>query len=209
MWNSRSKRPGRLKALSTADARFVAPRIKTRILLELIFSSSVCRPRTPSPTSSSNFLLPPSTAAESTESNDTSSALIFSFTSVCSSCSSCSFFCFLFKFPSPIPSINASIVATIRASTSPAHSRFGQSPSSSSINRITGERLAASIKDCRNRRSVSPTMPLKASPPLMIISGTFILLAKAVARRVLPVPGGPSSSAPRGGFSPFDVKRSG
>lgn len=55
---------------------------------------------------------------------------------------------------------------------------------------------------CRSLASLSPLIPLTTSGALTRRNGTPHSLAMACASAVLPQPGGPCSSTPRGGSTP-------
>ena len=67
---------------------------------------------------------------------------------------------------------------------------------------IAGEFFSASSKALRRLLSDSPASLLMISGPLMRKKKAPVSLATALAMRVLPVPGGPYSSIPRGGCTP-------
>ena len=82
--------------------------------------------------------------------------------------------------------------------------RMGARPSISSKKMIEGCSLVASVKSIRSWRSASPTHLDRMSAPFRMKKVTFwpereAVAARARAHRVLPVPGGPCSSTPRGG----------
>mmetsp|Transcript_50946 Transcript_50946/g.115957 ORF Transcript_50946/g.115957 Transcript_50946/m.115957 type:complete len:306 (-) Transcript_50946:666-1583(-) len=101
------------------------------------------------------------------------------------------------------PSIRVSSWETIRRSTSPlALSRLGAMESISSMKMMAGEFFSASSKALRKLDSDSPAILLMISGPLMRKKKAPVSLATALAMRVLPEPGGPYRSTPRGGFTP-------
>mmetsp|Transcript_45324 Transcript_45324/g.96417 ORF Transcript_45324/g.96417 Transcript_45324/m.96417 type:complete len:252 (-) Transcript_45324:659-1414(-) len=136
--STRSNRPGRTRAGSSAESRLVAPMTRTRALEP---KPSIC---------ASSWL------------------------SVCS-CSS-----------EPCP---------------PAL-RLPPSASSSSMKRTHGARLSASSKSERTRRAPLPTYTSTKSEPEQQRKGTPAVFATALASNVLPVPGGPAKSRPRGCRAP-------
>ena len=75
----------------------------------------------------------------------------------------------------------------------------------SSMKMIQGAILAASLKRSRTRLAPTPTNISTKSEPLMEKKGTPASPATALASRVLPVPGGPTSRAPLGSFAPISV----
>ena len=164
MCNSQSNRPGRLRAPSTAEARFVAPRTNTPPTRELALPGALMRFLTLVSGSVSCAARPRTASANATtDSSDTSSARIRAVSEGRSS------------GPKsergdgalvdPRPSMSASMVATTLASTSPLHSRRGQRPSTSSTKRMQGALLSAWAKVRRRRASLSPRTPDAMSPP--------------------------------------------
>lgn len=111
----------------------------------------------------------------------------------------------------PIPSINVNSVATTLFSTSPpSPSLLGHRASTSSSTTTHGLRFFASSKTALNRSSVSPWKEDDSSGPLMTIHEQLgVLDATALARAVLPVPGGPYRRTPLGGAMPNSAKDSG
>ncbi len=87
--------------------------------------------------------------------------------------------------------------------------RWRPTASISSIKTIQGALLLACSKRSRTRDAPTPTNISTNSEPEMEKKGTPASPATARARRVLPVPGGPTSSTPRGILAPITVKRSG
>src|ERR1044072_7431589 len=79
-------------------------------------------------------------------------------------------------------------------------SRLGAIESISSINIIDGEFFSASSNALRRLLSDSPAILLMISGPLMRKKKAPVSLATARAISVLPVPGGPYSKIPRGGW---------
>mmetsp|Transcript_18918 Transcript_18918/g.38423 ORF Transcript_18918/g.38423 Transcript_18918/m.38423 type:complete len:274 (+) Transcript_18918:1192-2013(+) len=72
----------------------------------------------------------------------------------------------------------------------------------SSTNTMHGACARAWLKRSRTREAPTPTNISMKSDPLIERKGTFASPAMALAIRVLPVPGGPHSSAPFGIFAP-------
>mmetsp|Transcript_26041 Transcript_26041/g.62131 ORF Transcript_26041/g.62131 Transcript_26041/m.62131 type:complete len:218 (-) Transcript_26041:823-1476(-) len=109
-----------------------------------------------------------------------------------------------------MPSMSVSICETMRFSISPlAFSRFPAITSTSSIQMMEGWFFSASSKHRRRCPSDSPDFPDITSGPLMRKKKAPLSLASAWPIMVLPHPGGPYSSTPRGGFTPTLVKSSG
>ena len=75
----------------------------------------------------------------------------------------------------------------------------------SSMNTIQGEFFFASSNRSRTREAPTPTNISTKSEPEMLKNGTFASPAMALARRVLPVPGGPSRRTPLGILAPTFV----
>ena len=73
----------------------------------------------------------------------------------------------------------------------------------SSINIIHGAFFSASLNRSRTRDAPTPTYSSIKSEPASEKNGTFASPATAFASMVLPVPGGPTSSAPFGSFAPI------
>ena len=67
----------------------------------------------------------------------------------------------------------------------------------------------ADSKRSRTRLAPTPTNISMKSEPVTERKGTPASPATALARSVLPVPGGPTSSTPLGTRAPISVKRSG
>mmetsp|Transcript_5028 Transcript_5028/g.11360 ORF Transcript_5028/g.11360 Transcript_5028/m.11360 type:complete len:243 (-) Transcript_5028:123-851(-) len=108
------------------------------------------------------------------------------------------------------PSMSVSICETMRRSTSPfVLSRLGAMESISSINIIAGAFFSASSNAFRRLLSDSPAILLMISGPLMRKKKAPVSLATARAMSVLPDPGGPYRSTPRGGLTPSVLKRAG
>mmetsp|Transcript_37045 Transcript_37045/g.92914 ORF Transcript_37045/g.92914 Transcript_37045/m.92914 type:complete len:283 (+) Transcript_37045:1895-2743(+) len=107
-------------------------------------------------------------------------------------------------WPRPLsPSMRVSNCDTTRRSTSPlVLSRLGAMESISSMKMIAGLFFSASSKARRRLASASPAILLMTSGPLMRKKKAPVSLATARAINVLPEPGGPYSSTPRGGFTP-------
>ena len=73
----------------------------------------------------------------------------------------------------------------------------------SSIKMIQGAFFVASLNRSRTRDAPTPTYSSIKSEPVSEKNGTFASPATALARSVLPVPGGPTNSAPLGSFAPI------
>ena len=69
--------------------------------------------------------------------------------------------------------------------------------------------MLASLKRSRTLDAPTPTNISTKSEPEMEKKGTSASPATALARRVLPVPGGPTSRAPLGSLAPISVYLSG
>mmetsp|Transcript_16541 Transcript_16541/g.32964 ORF Transcript_16541/g.32964 Transcript_16541/m.32964 type:complete len:306 (-) Transcript_16541:610-1527(-) len=109
-----------------------------------------------------------------------------------------------------MPSMRVSIWETMRRSTSPfVLSRLGAIESISSMKMMEGAFFSASSKALRRFDSDSPAILDMISGPLMRKKKAPVSLATALAMRVLPDPGGPYRSTPRGGFTPSVLKRAG
>ena len=94
-------------------------------------------------------------------------------------------------------------VFTTRAEDSDrASSRFGTRASSSSKKITQGMEERARTNTCRTARSDSPIYLFRSSGPLMEMKFARDSLATALARRVLPHPGGPQSNTPVGAVMP-------
>ena len=74
---------------------------------------------------------------------------------------------------------------------------------------IEGDCSLAFLKRSRTREAPTPTNISTNSEPEMVKNGTPASPATALASRVLPVPGGPTSSTPRGILAPSLRNRSG
>lgn len=99
------------------------------------------------------------------------------------------------------PSIRVRSWDTILLSTSPwVFSLLGAMASSSSMKMMAGEFFSASSKAFLRLLSDSPASLLMISGPLMRKKKAPVSLATARAMSVLPVPGGPYSRIPRGGY---------
>mmetsp|Transcript_8962 Transcript_8962/g.26686 ORF Transcript_8962/g.26686 Transcript_8962/m.26686 type:complete len:216 (+) Transcript_8962:2902-3549(+) len=112
----------------------------------------------------------------------------------------------------PKPSISASSWLSVWSCSSlpPAPSlRLEPSASISSMKRTHGARRAAASKTPRTRRAPRPTKTSTNSEPAHARKGTPAEPATALARSVLPVPGGPVSKTPRGRRAPSRAQRSG
>lgn len=102
-------------------------------------------------------------------------------------------------FPSLMPSSSASNWLTIRSITppeSPWFPRFGATESSSSMKTTQGLASLARWKTRRTFASDSPMYMLRSSGPLTEKKLSEHEVATALARSVLPVPGGPYSRMP-------------
>ena len=75
----------------------------------------------------------------------------------------------------------------------------------SSMNTMQGAFSLACAKRSRTRLAPTPTNISTKSEPLMLKKGTLASPATALARRVFPVPGGPTSRAPLGILPPRAV----
>ena len=75
----------------------------------------------------------------------------------------------------------------------------------SSMKIMQGAILLASLNRSRTRDAPTPTNISTKSEPEMEKKGTLASPATALASRVLPVPGGPTSSAPLGSLAPISV----
>ena len=82
-------------------------------------------------------------------------------------------------------------------------SRLLPMASISSINTIQGAFFSASLKRSRTRDAPTPTYSSIKSEPEREKKGTCASPATAFARSVLPVPGGPTKSAPLGSLAPI------
>jgi len=74
--------------------------------------------------------------------------------------------------------------------------------STSSTNTMAGPRLRASVNRSRTRAAPTPTNISTKLDPATEKNGTDASPATARASRVLPVPGGPTISTPRGAIAP-------
>ena len=86
-----------------------------------------------------------------------------------------------------------------------ALSRLLPIASISSINTIHGAICCACLNRSRTREAPTPTYISTNADPDKEKNGTFASPATAFARSVLPVPGGPTRSAPFGSFAPMPV----
>ena len=77
--------------------------------------------------------------------------------------------------------------------------------STSSMKMIHGADCCACLNRSRTRDAPTPTNISTKSEPDREKNGTFASPATALARSVLPVPGGPTNSAPFGSFAPIFV----
>ena len=75
----------------------------------------------------------------------------------------------------------------------------------SSMKMMQGAILLASLNRSRTRDAPTPTNISTKSEPLMEKKGTPASPATALASKVLPVPGGPTSSTPLGSLAPMSV----
>ena len=73
----------------------------------------------------------------------------------------------------------------------------------SSINIIQGACFCASLNKSLTLEAPTPTNISTKSEPASEKNGTFASPATALARRVLPVPGGPTRRAPLGSLAPI------
>mmetsp|Transcript_14403 Transcript_14403/g.41586 ORF Transcript_14403/g.41586 Transcript_14403/m.41586 type:complete len:230 (+) Transcript_14403:899-1588(+) len=87
--------------------------------------------------------------------------------------------------------------------------RFDPTASISSMKTMQGACFRASWKRSRILRAPTPTNISSNSEPDACRNGTPASPAMALAKRVLPVPGGPDIISPFGSFAPSRVKRSG
>mmetsp|Transcript_20168 Transcript_20168/g.54110 ORF Transcript_20168/g.54110 Transcript_20168/m.54110 type:complete len:236 (+) Transcript_20168:1218-1925(+) len=142
-WILRSKRPGRVRALSSTSARLVAARTTTPLLAS--------KP----------------------------SISVRSWFTVCSRSS----------LPCPKPALRCRPTASI-----------------SSMKMIDGAFFSASSNALRRLPSASPAIFDMISGPLIRKKKAPVSLATARAINVFPLPGGPYSSTPRGGFTPSVLK---
>ena len=85
----------------------------------------------------------------------------------------------------------------------PAPSRFLPMVSISSMNTMHGAFSPACLNRSRTLAAPMPTNISTNSEPEMEKNGTCASPATALASKVLPVPGGPTSSAPLGSFAPM------
>ena len=79
----------------------------------------------------------------------------------------------------------------------------------SSMKMMAGARLRASANRSRTRDAPTPTNSSTKLDPVTEKNGTLASPATARASSVLPVPGGPTISTPRGTIAPTRVYRSG
>mmetsp|Transcript_7901 Transcript_7901/g.20401 ORF Transcript_7901/g.20401 Transcript_7901/m.20401 type:complete len:306 (+) Transcript_7901:1130-2047(+) len=108
------------------------------------------------------------------------------------------------------PSMSVSSWLTMRRSTSPCvFSRFGAMESISSMKIIAGEFFSASSNAFRRLLSLSPASLDMISGPLIRKKNAPVSFATARAMSVLPLPGGPYSRIPLGGFTPIVLKSAG
>mmetsp|Transcript_15530 Transcript_15530/g.43454 ORF Transcript_15530/g.43454 Transcript_15530/m.43454 type:complete len:235 (-) Transcript_15530:1091-1795(-) len=92
---------------------------------------------------------------------------------------------------------------------SPPKERCLPRPSNSSMKRMHGEFFLAFSNISRTREAPTPTNISMNSVPLALKNGTPASPAIAFARRVLPVPGGPTRSTPAGDRAPRSKNRLG
>ena len=85
----------------------------------------------------------------------------------------------------------------------PAESLFFPIVSISSINTIQGAFLPASLNKSLTFAAPKPTNISTKSEPVIEKKGTSASPATALANKVFPVPGGPTSNAPLGSFAPM------
>ena len=105
------------------------------------------------------------------------------------------------------PSISASSWLSVcsRSSletTAPVPARRWPIASTSSMKMIAGDRLRASVNRSRTRAAPTPTNISTKLEPVTEKKGTCASPATARASSVLPVPGGPIMSTPRGTTAP-------
>mmetsp|Transcript_22248 Transcript_22248/g.71608 ORF Transcript_22248/g.71608 Transcript_22248/m.71608 type:complete len:371 (-) Transcript_22248:425-1537(-) len=102
------------------------------------------------------------------------------------------------------PSMRVSSWDTVRRSASPLPrpSRLGAIESISSMKMMAGAFFSASSNTLRRLLSLSPVILDMISGPFTTKKKAPVSLATARAISVLPDPGGPCSSTPRGGFTP-------
>jgi hypothetical protein len=110
-----------------------------------------------------------------------------------------------------MPSISTSSWLRVTSSSPERLGRPRRPPneSNSSMNTMHGACSRACFASCRTRFEPTPTYISLKSEPAAWITGTPASPATARARRVLPVPGGPTSSSPFGHFAPIARKRAG
>ena len=87
--------------------------------------------------------------------------------------------------------------------------RWRPTASISSMKMMQGLFSLARLNRSRTREAPTPTNISTNSEPEREKKGTPASPAMALAKRVLPVPGGPTSKTPLGIFAPTEVKRSG
>ncbi len=111
------------------------------------------------------------------------------------------------------PSISAnsciSVLCTSRSPLVAISSLLAPMASSSSINSMEGALSLPSSKSSRTRRAPSPMYFWTSSEPTRRMKVALVLLETAFAKRVLPVPGSPTSRTPFGGSMPTFLKSSG
>ena len=114
----------------------------------------------------------------------------------------------MMPLPGSNPSISASSWLSVCSRSSlepmPVASRFLPMASISSMNTMQGAFSAASLNRSRTRAAPVPTNISTNALPDTKKNGTFASPATACASSVLPVPGGPTSSAPFGSFAPME-----
>ena len=110
--------------------------------------------------------------------------------------------------PKPSISVNKAFSVFSRSSLPPIEGfllRARPTASISSIKIIHGDLSLACEKTSRTRLAPTPTNISTKSEPLIEKNGTPASPATALASKVLPVPGGPTSNAPLGIFPPSSV----
>ncbi len=119
----------------------------------------------------------------------------------------------IMPLPGSNPSISASSWLSVCSCSSllamPLESRFLPTASISSMKMMHGAFAAACLNKSRTRAAPAPTNISTNCEPLTKKNGQPASPATAFARRVLPVPGGPTSSAPLGTCAPMEVYLSG
>ncbi len=95
------------------------------------------------------------------------------------------------------------------ATTAPEPARRWPIASTSSTKMMHGARLRASLNRSRTRAAPTPTNISTKLEPVTEKNGTDASPATALASSVLPVPGGPTISTPRGAIAPARWYRAG